>query len=169
MSELVGNGSKYTDDQRKEAAVQYAIKGSLSAIERDLDIPRTTMVAWKQSDWWHEVVDEVRHENKDAHISRYDELTREAQDLALDGLRSLDADDLKASDIKSLIIGACASTDKSRLLQGLATSIRNDSDTVKSLAAQFAKIRQDQHRIENSVVSTQSGESEPTTSKGDNE
>ncbi len=147
MSEMVPTGSKYTDVERREAAVQYAIKGSLSAIERDMGIPDSTVHNWLQTEWFNDIVEEVRSEIQDQHIARYHELTSESLDLALAGVRRLDPETLKAVDIKALVVTGATATDKARLLLNQPTSIRGDSDSVKELAAQFAKLSADHKRI----------------------
>jgi hypothetical protein len=152
MSELVGNGSKWTDEDRRNAATVYAVKGSLSAVERDLDIPRTTMVKWKQSDWWDEIVGEVRHEKADEHIAQYTALVSDALNHAH---ATLD----QASPKDALIMAATA-TDKARLLLNQPTSIKGTDASINEMAQMFAdlsreqqRLRENQSRIENSVVS----------------
>ena len=60
MSKMVAGGSKYTDQQRTEAAIQYAVMGNMKAVAKIIGIPRTTLVSWKKSDWWDTAVENVR-------------------------------------------------------------------------------------------------------------
>ncbi len=63
MSDLVGPGSKYTDEDRRRAALEYALTGSLTKVAKRTDIPRKTVSDWKnKSDWWVEVSAKVRHQ-----------------------------------------------------------------------------------------------------------
>jgi len=158
MSQLVGQGSRYTDEQRRQAAIQYAIEGSLAKIEQDLGIPDSTMCDWLKQDWCIELIGELRTANQDRHISQYHELTRKALSTANRGIDELAGDKLSAADIKALVVTGATATDKARLLMNQPTSIRGDSDSIKDLAAQFAKIEQDHNNIKSSVVAVQGKE-----------
>ena len=82
MSNMVSMGSKYTDEQRTEAAIQYAISGNMKSVAKTIGIPRTTLVGWKQADWWNELVVTAHHEKADEHRARYSELVDKAQQIA---------------------------------------------------------------------------------------
>ena len=146
MSELSPQGSKYTDDQRKECAVLYAIKGSFSAVSRETGIPCRTVTDWQNTDWWDALVAEVRHEKADEHIAKYTALVSDAIDYAHANLD-------KASPKDALIMAATA-TDKARLLMNQPTSISGKSSDLTQLAQRFAQIERDHQAITNSVVST---------------
>ena len=147
MSEMVGNTSPYTDVQRKEAAIQYAIKGNLSSISRAIDIPRKTLSDWKQTDWWDEIVAEVRHAKSDEHIARYVQLVDEGQRIALEKLPEASARD-------AMIIAATA-TDKARLLLNQPTSISSNSASMSELQAQFEALAANHKAIQSTVIAVQ--------------
>ena len=154
MSEMVPTGSKYTDTQRKQAATQYAIDGIMSTVSKHLNIPEPTLCGWKQTDWWDEVVNEVRTENQNEHISQYHELTRKAlrkADLAIDNL----GDDLSAGDIKALVVTGATATDKARLLLGLSTSNPGKGATMADLQAQFERLAANHKAIQATVIDEQ--------------
>lgn len=140
MSELVSQGSKYTDEERREAAVQYAVTGSVSATSRAMNIPRRTISDWKQTAWWDEVVAEVRHAKADEHIARYQALTDKALRVAEEAIDSLDPASISASGIKALIVSGATSTDKARLLMNQPTSTKGDSNSTKMLLHEFRYI-----------------------------
>jgi transposase-like protein len=140
MSELVGQGSKYTDEERREAAVQYAVTGSVSATSRAMDIPRRTISDWTRTDWWDEVVAEVRQLKADEHIARYQALTDKALRVAEEAIDRLDPSSISASDIKALIVSGATSTDKARLLMNQPTSVKSDSSSTDMLRLKFEYI-----------------------------
>ena len=158
MDKLPSQGTSYTEEQRREAAVQYAINGNKSAISRALDIPRTTIIEWSKSEWWDVLLAELRHENQDAHISSYHELTRKSLDKANKAIDKLPAK-LSAGDIKSLVVTGATATDKARLLMNQPTTISGKSAGLDELAQRFAKIEQDHNNITKSVVSVQDSDS----------
>ena len=154
MSEMVPTGSKYTDVQRKEAMVAYAIGGNMAAIERSHSVPKATLHYWVHSDWGIELLEQVRTENQNEHISQYHELTRKAlrkADLAIDNL----GDDLSAGDIKALVVTGATATDKARLLLGLSTSNPGKGATMAELQAQFEKLAANHKAIQATVIDEQ--------------
>ena len=141
-------GSKYTDDIRREAAVQFAVKGNYQAVADTLNIPKTTIQSWKNQDWFNEIIIEVRSEKSNEHIARYSELTSKALDRALDQIDNASARD-------ATIIAATA-TDKQRLLMSLPTSIKGESGGIQALADAFRKLSEDYRRDkERKIVSDQ--------------
>ena len=87
MSELVGPGSKYTDEQRLDAAILYAHKGTFAATARESGIPETTLGHWaKHSDWWESTVAEVRAQKNDLYVAKYGEIIEKATDITLEKL-----------------------------------------------------------------------------------
>ena len=62
MDELVGSGSKYSDEDRRRAVVEYFVAGNMKLVAERTGIPRTTLNGWKQSDWWDELLVTLRHE-----------------------------------------------------------------------------------------------------------
>ena len=152
MSDMVPQGSKYTDAQRKNAAVLFAVKGNLSVISRDTNIPRQTLADWRKTDWWDAIIGEVRQEKANEHIAKYCEIVDKAQEITLAKL-----DEATAAQA-SIIAATCV--DKSLLLQGKATSISGKSTGgMEALLAKFEALS-DEHRaqraiLDGSVVATQ--------------
>jgi len=145
-TDIASPGSYYTAEERTEAVVQYAIKGNMAAVSRATGITATTLSDWSKKDWWHSLLNEVRSQKADEHISRYHSLTEKALSKADKALDSL-PEQLDATAIKNLVTTAAVSTDKSRLLQSLPTSIRADSSTVSNLVEQFNQLSREQTRI----------------------
>lgn len=147
MSKMVGPGSKYTDEQRIEAAIQYAATGSLAKVEQLTGIPDSTVSDWRKQEWWDEAVGKVRSEKEAEHRAKYSQIVDKAQAVTLAKL-----DDSSAAQANLI---ACQATDKVRLADNMPTSIRGDSSSMKELAAEFRRISQDNKNIKNSVVSEQ--------------
>ena len=74
MSDLVKSGSKYSDQQRMEVAVLYAISGNAKKVAKATGIPRTTIVGWKKQEWWQDAVTSIQSEKADEHRAKYSEL-----------------------------------------------------------------------------------------------
>ena len=50
-------GSKYDNQRRMEAAVNYMVTGSLTKAAKACGIPLTTLFDWKKTDWWQELTE----------------------------------------------------------------------------------------------------------------
>lgn len=154
MSDMVPTGSKYTDEERMNAVVMYAVMGTASSVSRETGISEQTLCGWRKTDWWAEGLEEVRSANADEHIALYQSLTAKALGKAHKGIDEL-GNDLSASDIKSLVIAGCAGSDKARLLLNQPTSISSKGASYDAIADQFRKLSQQWDKLDSSVVSTQ--------------
>ncbi len=150
MSEMVPTGSKYSDQDRTGAVIQYAVLGSLAKVERATGISDSTLSLWMKSDWAIELIGEVRSEKADEHRAQYSQIVDKAQQVTLAKL-----DDATAAQANLI---ACQATDKVRLADNMPTSIRADVSNNSILS--FLEQLSDQYH-ESRVVSTQH-----TTSSG---
>ena len=125
---------RYSDQIRQQAAIEYAISGSLTQVEKQLDIPHQTLSEWKGTEWWDTLIGKVRHENDQRHISTYTRIVDEAHKITLEKLP-------EATAAQANIIAATA-TDKARLLMNQPTSITGKGQSMEDMALVFAKISQ---------------------------
>ena len=51
---------RWSDQQKLEAVQSYLVLGNLSLVGRILSIPRITLCQWKASNWWKELVDDLK-------------------------------------------------------------------------------------------------------------
>ncbi len=149
MSKLVTNGSKYSDEQRTEAAIHYAVTGSLVKTEEATGIPDSTIGTWKKQDWWEELVGSVRNEKGEEHRAVYAKIVDKAQKQTLDKLP--DANAAQAHLI------ACQATDKVRLHDGMPTAISGKAESTASLVKQFEQIARSFKEKQVNVVAVQEG------------
>ncbi len=131
MSKLVTNGSKYSDEQRTQAAIHYAVTGSLVKTEKTTGIPDSTIGTWKKQGWWEELVGSVRNEKGEEHRAMYSQIVDKAQRITLEKLPD-------ASAAQANLI-ACQATDKVKLHDGMPTSISGNMDT-RALAEQCKEL-----------------------------
>jgi len=134
MGKFVKTGSKYSDQQRMEVVVLYAISGNAKKVAKATGIPRTTIVGWKKAEWWQDAVTSVRSEKADEHRAKYSELVDKAQQVALEKLP-------EASAAQANLI-ACQATDKIRLHDGMPTEITGKAESMSALAKQFDQLAQ---------------------------
>ena len=147
MSELVGQGSKYTDEDRRRVAVEFFVTGNMKEVSRRTRIPRTTLGDWKQSEWWDELIGTVRHEKGeelDANLTKLiDSSFEQAQDRVENGDYRVNKDG-KLIRVpmggRDLVIAGATVYDKQRLHRNQPTSIKGDSKSMTELAAQFRKL-----------------------------
>ena len=110
----------WTQEQKNQACIQYAIEGNLSKIERDQGIPHNTVSDWRKQEWWVELNDKIRHEKAQEHRAKYVQIVDKAQEQVL--LKIGDASAAQANLI------ACQATDKIRLHDGMPTSISSQDN-----------------------------------------
>ena len=138
--------TQWTREQKCQAAIQYAIEGSLTKIERDQGIPKATTWSWKENDpLWVEIVTQLQTEKGDEHRAQYVQLVDKAQAKALELIPTM-------TDAKAAMLMSCMGTDKIRLHDGLATSITGKAVTSEDLLNKFAAIAREYNR---KVVSEQ--------------
>ena len=147
MSKLVTNGSKYSDEQRTQAAIHYAVTGSLVKTEEATGIPDSTIGTWKKQDWWVDLVGSVRNEKGEEHRATYSQIVDKAQRMTLEKLPD-------ASAAQANLI-ACQATDKVRLHDGMPTAITGKTESMSSLAKQFDALAQSFKEKQVNVVAVQ--------------
>ena len=153
MSDLVGGGSKYTDDVRRRAVIEYCVGGLMTKVSETTGIPETTLAYWKNhADWWDEVVAEVRNEINDKILANNLEIAQRAADRVLDSLENGDEKlvwdkerneyvimRVKPTGKDASVMGGI-SQDKARVQLNMPTSIRGDSSNMQALADQFREL-----------------------------
>ena len=156
MSELVGQGSRYSDQDRREAVIQYAIHGSLQKVSDITGIPRTTLIGWKQheSGYWQTLLDEVRQQTEDEIEAFHTRIIKRASEEVLDRLEHGDYKLTKDGDTVRVPVAArdaatigAISYDKRRLSLGLATNITDRSSTIDTLIKRFEEISQKHEKV----------------------
>ncbi len=164
MSNLVGPGSKYSDEDRRQAVLEYAIYGSFTRVAKSMDIPRQTLSAWGRTDWWKPLLSEVEHEKNTEIAAGLGRIVEKAISETEDRLENGDVyvaqgkvtrAPVKAKD--AVLIGAVA-IDKRQLLLNKPTSISGNSGSqkIEDLVKKFQEIsRQHKATLEASVVAEQ--------------
>ena len=149
MSDLVHKPKESWDAETKlQCAVIYADKGTYRAVHKLMPhVPVTTIRDFSKDPEWLEQIALCRSENSQRHIAVYDQIVNQATDQVLDKLPEASARD-------AMIIAGVAQ-DKSRILMSLPNQYSGDSDSIKSLQAQFIKLSQSHKNIQDSVVSVQ--------------
>ena len=171
MNELMASqGSKYKDEDRRNAATQYAIKGNLAAVERATGIPDATLCEWKKTEWWDALIIGAQALVEDQFRANCNQIVEKATNETLDRLEHGEYVLGKDGNTKRLpmkgrdtaVVGAMY-YDKLRLSMNLPTSISDRSgykQAMDNLAQEFKRLSEQNRR----VVSVQdSGQSEIST------
>jgi len=90
MGSLTKQGSKYSDEDRRQVVAEYLITGNMKKVAKSTGIPHRTLNDWKKADWWDDVVATVRAEkaeeldanfteNCDIGVAKNGELTKRRQ------------------------------------------------------------------------------------------
>lgn len=162
MSELVGKGSKYSDEDRRRAVIEYSVHGVMSKVSDLMGIPETTLSSWKNNtDWWYELTTEVRSEIEDRLLAQNLQIATRAGQVALDSLENGDEKlvfdkntgeyvikHVKLSGKDAAIIGGIYQ-DKARVQLNLPTSVSSSGsiESLKALAQKFEQLARDNRVI----------------------
>jgi len=153
MSEMVGPGSKYSDEDRRRAAVEFLVTGNMTLVAKNIGIPRQTLVDWKHSEWWEEVISEVRHEKGEEIDAYLTKLIDSAFEQAQDRVENGDYRVTKDGELirvpmggRDLVIAGATVYDKQRLHRNEPTSIRCEFKSIEELAVQFRQLSSN-HKI----------------------
>lgn len=159
----VERGSKYTDQQRREAVVEYGIHGNMTKVAEVTGIPETTLAGWKNnSDWWVSLLAEARIEISDRILPQNLKIAEKANERVLDSLENGDEklvwhktkNDYVIKRVKptgkdASVMGGIAQ-DKARVQMNLPTSItdnRSTEEAIKALAKVFTDLS-DKHKAD---------------------
>lgn len=63
-SVLAETNKQWSDAQKMEAVQSWLVLGNLALVSRLLSIPEVTLRYWKASEWWGNVVNEIRSQEK---------------------------------------------------------------------------------------------------------
>ena len=140
MSQHIAKTSWSRADQQ-QAAIQYAINGSLVKTSESTTIPETTLSGWSKDEWWVELIADIRAEKATEHRAQYSQLVDEAQAQARKALP--DATALQAMTIAGI------ATDKLYRADNLPGTLTGSAVSIDDLAKEFNKL------ANRNVVSTQ--------------
>ena len=140
----------WSREDRHQAAIQYAITGSLAKTEQATGIPNQTLSTWTKSEWWVELIGELGEEKRQEHRAMYCQLVDAAQAHTL---KTID----QATPAQSMVIAGIA-TDKLYRADNLPSTLTGTVGSIADLAKEFNKLANER------VVSVQH-----TTSSGDDD
>ncbi len=176
MGELVQGRSKYSDEDRRRAVVEYCVSGLMSKVSECTDIPETTLSSWKnKSDWWDDQVAAVRSEIGERITAQNMEIATRANELVLDSIKNGDEklvwDKKKEKHVikrvkmngKEASVTSGIAQDKARRDMGLPTHIHAQSADaqIRTFIDEFRVTAQSFNEKQVKVVSTQGSDDEP--------
>jgi len=154
---------KYTNDQKINAAVLYAHKGTFCAVARDTGIPRTTLIGWSKQALWDDAVVKARHQISEHILAQNLAIATKANEVVLDRLENGDSVVTKDGVISVPMKGRDAAVvggimqDKAARGLGLPTQIHAQAADaqIQSFIKEFKEISESYREKQVRVVSTQ--------------
>jgi len=130
----ISQGSKYSDEDMRRAALEYSIHGNITRVSEITNIPDSTLCDWKKHDWWDTLIGEYRERNKDL-------IDAQLEQLAIKGFQAMhdriDHGDTyitkdgkqarKPVSLRDVSTASGIAYDKLRLHRNQATTIRAES------------------------------------------
>ncbi len=153
----------YTDDQKINAAVLYAHKGTFCAVARDTGIPRTTLIGWSKQALWDDELVKARHQISEHILAQNLAIATKANEVVLDRLENGDSVVTKDGVISVPMKGRDAAVvggimqDKAARGLGLPTQIHAQAADaqIQSFIKEFKEISESYREKQVRVVSTQ--------------
>ena len=134
---------RYTREQKQQAAIEYAIRGSYTQVGLHLDIPKQTVIDWAHKwEGWDAIIMQVHSEKEQQHRANYSKIIDLAQQQVI--AKMGDATAAQANLI------ACQDTDKIRLIDNRPTSISSSTGSqaaIQGLIEQFKKVSRENRDI----------------------
>ena len=132
--EIPSFGSKYTNEQRINAAYLFLLLGNLNKVSNETNIPQKTLWDWSKTEWWQHLTTKLRIEKQDEIDSTLTRVTDRAMQAIENKLENEDDYSIvEAAKVYGIMF------DKQRLLRNQPTSISSNvsNDALKALKAQF--------------------------------
>lgn len=82
---------RWSDKQKLEAAKSYLVLGNLSMVSRIHGIPRITLQKWRECAWWHELIAELKLQEKIELSSKMKNIVDAAHQVVANRLENGDA------------------------------------------------------------------------------
>jgi len=160
MADLVESGSKYTDEDRRRAVVEYAMHGVMSKVSRVTGIPQPTLSNWKQQGWWEGALVEVRSQTEEVILSNNLKIAVRSGEEILDRIDNGDTQIVQGKPVKvpvkarDLAIVGGISQDKYFGVQIQPPANAGTKDAIKGLVKMFEDLadRHNARTIEGEVV-----------------
>jgi len=127
------NGSKYTDDQRLQAAIAYMTLGNLKKTSEAVGIPDRTLLDWKKTEWWHDLITRLHDEKKEEFNANF---TRIVESCSQTIEKQLEIGEVSARDA-AMIMGI--TFDKRQILNLQPTTISGKSIDISKLQGDFER------------------------------
>lgn len=146
-----GSNFRWSDKQKLEAVSSYLTLGNLALTSRILGIPEVTLRVWKASEWWKNVVDDLKTQEKIELSNRMKKLVEASQAIVAQRLEHGDPVMSPKGDIvfkpvsmKDAHKVAVDMIDRKKIIdattaEGAPTEERNDN-TLEKLAERFAQM-----------------------------
>lgn len=77
-------------EKRMDVVATYMLLGNLRVVSEKHDIPYSTLIDWKKSDWWPEMVEQIRRQKKSKTASSITDLVENSLDVLKDRLENGD-------------------------------------------------------------------------------
>lgn len=145
------HGNAWSDKKRIEVATAHAMGLSAPLIEATTGVPAQTIRHWRMTDWFRDLVEEIRREDDNSVDAKLTNIVSKSMDVITDRLENGDfmfdskAGEFVRKPLAAKDVNRIADTmfDKRNLLRGKPTSISSKqeqvSDRLLKLAVEFER------------------------------
>ena len=153
---LVPTGSKYTDEDRRQAVVLYLTLGTNTAVAKELGCGQTTISNWRRTDWWEQESVRVCQEIEDEFRAKLRKVALKGAERALTCI-----EEGTVTGKESMVMSGIA-YDKLRLSENRPTSISaNAGGGIQAKLEEIADRMLEQERLEKAKLVSEQPAPEP--------
>lgn len=133
----------YSDTERRQAVAHWLVLGNMAEVSRQLNIPRTTLMQWREQDWWNDYYVSLRQDKNLDVDCMMTAAVHKALNVVLDRLEHGNLMYIDGQHVRVGVHGRDAAViagilfDKRQLLRSLPTSISERSSKLDDLAGRF--------------------------------
>ena len=155
------SGGRYSNAARLIVASEWAASGNVSAVSRITGVSRPCIRSWRDSnnDWWDDAVAKARHQIGEEILSAQLTNARLAGEQLSDRIVNGDTRVLANGSVhtvpmtgKDLAVVNGIQVDKARTAMNMPTSIQAKTDSMTSLAQEFARLSRQAIKDEGKVL-----------------
>lgn len=138
---------KYTWDKKLEVAALYMLLGNMRVVSEKMDVPYDTLCDWKRSDWWPELIQQIKRQRKNKTNQSLTKLIEQSLEVMEDRLTNGDFIlNNKTGEIMRKPVGVKEATaiatsllQRQIQIEDLENKFENKNESVQDVLATIAK------------------------------
>ena len=146
MSSLTTQDPGYSWEKKMEVVSRYMLLGNMRVVSEQTGVPYPSLIAWKKSDWWPEMVDQIKRQKKSKTSEHLTSIIETSLDIVQDRLENGDffvnqktgKVERKPVSVKDALAATTGLLQKQLQLEELVERSQKNEDTVADVLSKIA-------------------------------